>query len=89
VNHTSGFVHLELEVGVIVPPKHKNLFGHVLVAVGCVSGYETSMKHCELGPCHFGGLGIANGSHQRGHGLVEEGLQYKTGFVPFRVQTQI
>lgn len=82
-------MHLELEVVVIVPPKRKNPFGHALVVVGCVSGFEMSMKRCELGPCHFGGLGIAKDSHQRSHGLVEEGLQNETDFVLFLVQTQI
>jgi hypothetical protein len=82
-------VHLELEVAAIVPPKRKNLFGHALVVVGCVSGFEMSMKRCERGPCHFGGPGIANDSRQHGHGLVEEGLQNKTDFVLFLVQTQI
>lgn len=62
---------------------------HVLVVAASEIGFETSKRRYELGPCHYGGLEIANGSHWCNDDLVEEGWRNQTGCDPFLVQIRI
>jgi hypothetical protein len=62
---------------------------HVLVAVACEIGFETSKRRCELGPCHYEGLEIASGSRWCNDDLVGEGWRNQTDCGLSLVQIQI
>jgi hypothetical protein len=62
---------------------------HVLVAVACEIGFETSKRRCELGPCHYEGLEIASDSRWCNDDLVGEGWRNQTDCDLFLVQIQI